>query len=90
MNINYFGQGENLYLKRVPFKKGNYELSFKIPKEKISGKKIKTPKEVQDILFRNAYVSPKKPVFQDVYFRDLEFYEIDLKDTRNVKLERVE
>lgn len=91
MNLKcYCGQEENLFLKNLPFKKGNYELSFKRSNEKKLGKEIKMPKEVQNILFKNAYVSPKKPVYQDVYFRDMEFYEIDLKDTTNVKLERIE
>lgn len=91
MNIKcYCGQEENLFFKNLPFKKGNYELTFKTPKEKIFGKKIKTAKEVQNVLFKDTYVSDKKPVYQDVYFKDIEFYEIDLKDTINVKLKRIE
>lgn len=90
MNINYYGQGENLYLKSLQFKKGNYKLSFKKPTEKIIGSKIKNLKGVQNFLFKNAYVSPKKPVFQNVYFKNIEFHGVDLKDTINVKLVRIE
>lgn len=84
------GQERNYYFKNLIFQKRNYELSLKETNEKKLGKKIKTLKEIQDILFKGAYVSDKKPIFQDVYFKDIEFYEINLRDTINVRLARIE
>ena len=85
------GQESNHYFKNLKFKKGNYELSFQLNKEKILGKQIKTPKEVQDILFKNSYIWwDVKGEFKNLYFKDLKFIEIDLKDTINVKLKLIE
>lgn len=91
MNIKCFCRQENnLFFKNITFRKGNYELSFKKPNEKIKGKEIKTSMQMQNIIFKNAYSSLREPVFQDKYFQDLEFYEINLKDTINVKLKSIE
>ncbi|CAA0213733.1 hypothetical protein ACE1MK_04970 [Tenacibaculum maritimum] len=105
MNIKCFcRQEDNLYFKNLKFKKGNYKLNFSFSKvynkksekyEKVKsvilGKEIKTTKEIQNILFKNAdYEQLKKPNYKDTYFRDLKFLEINLKDTINVKLIQIE
>ncbi len=104
MNIKcYCGQEANIYIKNLKFKKGNYNLSFNFPriynektkkyeKDKILilGKEIKTTKETQNIVFKNAVYTPlEKKIFKDVYFKNLKFIVIDLKDTTNVKLEQI-
>lgn len=98
MNIKcYCGQEWNLYFKNLDFKKGNYELTFTYPNlvysvNFISGSEINTPKEIQNILFKNAYPwwEYGNRDFRDMYFKDLKFIKIDLSDTANVKLEKVE
>jgi hypothetical protein len=101
---NYCGRGgHNYYFKNLKFQKGGYEINYNYSKkynekEKryendlkyVLGAQIKTPKEVQGVLLKNAYVSPKKPAFQDLYFKDLKFYEIDLQDKINVQLKQLE
>lgn len=90
MNIKCFcGQERNYYFKNLGFKKGNYELKFKMPKKSTIGSKIETAKEVQDIIFKNTYVSDENPTQKDKYFKDLKFIEIDLNDTINVKLTEI-
>ncbi|MDN3674489.1 hypothetical protein QWY99_15720 [Flavobacterium branchiarum] len=60
----------------------------------ILGKQIRVPKEVQQILFQNFYIrwndvdNPIKS--KDLYFKDLYFIEIDLKDSTSVKLKKIE
>ncbi|MET3047018.1 hypothetical protein [Flavobacterium covae] len=84
------GQERNYYFKNFTFKKGYYELSFTYSKDKIFGSEIKTTKEIQNTLFKNSYVSDENPTQKDKYFKDLKFIEIDLKDTTNVKLKRID
>ncbi|AZA76556.1 hypothetical protein EG347_02950 [Chryseobacterium sp. G0186] len=94
------GQERNYYFKNLPFKKGNYNLSFDIPKkynretktyEKdikyIYGSGITAVKEMQNTLFKNAYIPSNEQTKRDLYFKDLKFVEIDIKDTTNVHLE---
>lgn len=105
MNVKCFcGQEQNLYFTNLTFKKGKYELDFSFPnkyneKNKnfdyqinyIFGKEIKSPKEVQKILFKNAYPWwESQRHFKDLKFKDLKFIEVDLNDTINVKLKKVE
>ncbi len=101
MNISCkCGQFQNYYFKNLDFKKGNYELKFDFiekydeetkkhkPQIKyILGNEITTSKEVQNILFKNTYENSAQ---QDKYFRDLKFIEIDLRDTLNTKLIKIE
>ncbi|MDN3674487.1 hypothetical protein QWY99_15710 [Flavobacterium branchiarum] len=60
----------------------------------ILGKQIRVLKEVQQILFQNTYSrwydidNPIKS--KDLYFKDLKFVEIDLKDSTSVKLKKIE
>jgi hypothetical protein len=89
-------QYTNIYFKNLEFKKGTYELLvhfelYRSLKKIISGNQIKTPKEVQNILFRNAYPWGENGdrKFGDMYFKDLKFIEINLADTVNVKLRKV-
>jgi hypothetical protein len=96
--------GTNYYFKNLEFKKGSYELRIEYTKkyntkekrfEKdikyIFGKEIHTSKEVQNILFKNAnYEILRNPKYLDLYFKDLKFIEIDLKDTINVKLKKLD
>jgi hypothetical protein len=85
------GQERNYYFKNFEFKKGYYKLEIKeLPKERLSGSQIQTPKEVQSILFKNAYVPPDEPVQRDVYFKNLKFREIDVSNTINIQLKKVE
>lgn len=91
MNIRCFCRQEyNIYIKNLEFKKGHYELKFEMPKNKILGSDIETPIDLQKILFKNTYVPDEKPIQKDKYFKDLKFVEINLKDTVNVKLTKIE
>lgn len=83
-------QKHNYYFKNLDFQRGNYKLNFEIKKEKLFGRNVITQKEVQNILFKDIYVSDKKFASQDAYLKDIEFYEVDFKDTINVKLKRIE
>lgn len=101
MNIKcYCPQGVNYIFRNIQFRKGTFNVSFDFPKKYneqtkkyvelkniISGSQIKNTKEIQNVLFTSAYVSPVEPMQKDIYFKDLEFIEINLKDTVNVKLE---
>jgi hypothetical protein len=92
MNIKCFcGQERNYYFKNIEFKKGIYELEFKISDYNINGTQIIAQKEQQNILFKNAYPWGESGDrdFRDTYFKDLRFIEIDLADTVNVKLKKV-
>ncbi|MEO8240645.1 MAG: hypothetical protein ABI576_21250 [Flavobacterium sp.] len=101
MNLKIKNQYNNLYLKNIQFKKGNYELDFlpdnyknrmKILSNYIKGNQIETTKEVQNIFFNNAFIeSTGNPITsnKNLYFKDLKFIEIDLKDSTNVKVIKV-
>lgn len=104
MNIKcYCGQEENIYFKNLKFTKGNYELSFDFPKKYNSqtkkyerkktytfGKHIKTKKETQKILFKNAdYKQLRNPKYKNLYFKSLKFIELDINDTVNVNLKKI-
>lgn len=98
--------GHNYYFKNLKFQKGDYEINYNYSKkynekEKryendikyVLGKQIKIPKEVQDVLLTNAFIEfTGNPTTssKDTYFKDLKFIEVDLFDTINVKLERIE
>ncbi|ELY2018411.1 hypothetical protein SL053_002336 [Flavobacterium psychrophilum] len=82
--------GNYYYFKNIEFQKGNYEFKIENRKNRILGKQIKTSREVQNILFRNAYPWWKKnDDFKDMYFKDLQFFQFDIKDTINVKLKKL-
>lgn len=94
------GQERNYYFKNLPFKNGNYNVSFDFPKkynketktyEKdikyIYGSGIIAVKEIQNILFKNAYISSNERTKRDLYFKDLKFIEVDVQDTTNVHFE---
>lgn len=96
------GQERNYYFKNLDFKKGNYELKFEFPKKYnadkkkyenetkyILGSKINMNNEMLNVLFKETYVPNKKPIFQNVYFKDLKFTEIDINDSINVKLKKI-
>jgi hypothetical protein len=84
------GQERNYYFKNLEFKEGYYKLRLEeLPEENILGSRIKTPIEVQSIFFKNTYVPPDEPTQRDIYFKNLEFIEVDLKDTINVKIKKV-
>lgn len=103
MNIKcYCTQGVNYIFRNLQFKKGTFNVSFDFPKKYneqtkkyvelkniISGNQIKNTKEIQKVLFTNFYVSPDEPIQKDIYFKDLEFIEINLKDSINVKLDKI-
>ncbi|ELY2018563.1 hypothetical protein SL053_002493 [Flavobacterium psychrophilum] len=98
------GQGQNYFFKDLQFQKGAFELSFYFQKKYneqtkkyesqinyILGNQIKTPSDAQNILFENAdYEMLRKPKFKNLYFKDLKFIEIDIKDSINVKLKRLD
>ena len=85
------GQERNYYFKNFEFKKGYYELKIKeLSEENILGNQINTPNEGQSILFKNAYVPPDEPVIRDVYFKNLKFREVDVSNTINIQLKKVE
>lgn len=78
----------NFYLKDIKFKKGYCIVQYKKPMQKTLGSKIKTPKSVQNILFKNAlnHSSGGKNSERDLMFKYLKFMVIDFSDTVNVKL----
>ncbi len=97
------GQEANYSFKNLKFQKGNYELDFEYPiaynesikkyERKIKyvlGKEIKSSKELQNLIFNKTYISSEKTTQKDEYFKELKFIEIDLKDTVNVKLKRID
>ena len=81
-------QHYNFYFKNIPFKEGYYlvEISELKWKETIKGSEISVPEELQNILFLDADAA-RTNTAQNIYFKDLEFIVIDLKDTENVKIE---
>ena len=59
----------------------------------VKGSQIESPKEVQHILFNNAFIDATanpETTFKNTYFKDLEFIEVDLADTMNVRLKKNE
>jgi hypothetical protein len=98
------GQEQNYFFRNLEFQKGKFELSFTFPKKQnvqtnkyesqinyILGNQIKTPQEVQSVLFKNSYIWwETKGEFKNIFFKDLKFVEIDLKDSINVKLKKIE
>lgn len=96
-------QEQNLIFENFKFQKGNFELIYDFQKKYndsikkyepkiryVYGYQIKVSKSVQNILFKNAYPwSEEKNNFKNLYFKDLKFIEIDLKDSTNVKLEKL-
>ncbi len=98
------GQAVNYFLINIKFQKGKFELNLDFPRKfneqtkkyesqinYILGNQIKTSKEVQNILFKNSYMWwESKGEFKDFYFKDLKFIEIDLKDTINNKLKKLD
>ena len=76
--------------KNIPFKKGYYlvKISELKGKETIKGSEISVPEELQNILFLDADAA-RTTTAQNIYFKDLEFIVIDLKDTKNVKIEPI-
>lgn len=80
----------NFYFKNIPFKEGYYlvEISELKWKETIKGSEISVPEELQNILFLDADAA-RTTTAQNIYFKDLEFIVIDLKDTKNVKIEPI-
>ena len=97
-------QNINYYIKNLKFKKGEYQLKFTFPRKYNSktkkyelhkkyafGNEVKTSKEVQSALFKNAdYEQLRTPKYKDLYFKDMKFIVIDLKDTLNVKFKKIE
>jgi hypothetical protein len=98
------GQEQNHFFKNLKFQKGKFELSYNFPQiydeqtkkyqsriDYIFGNKIKTTKKIQSILFKNSYVWwETKGKFKDIYFKDLKFIKIDLNDSTNVKLKKLD
>jgi hypothetical protein len=102
MDLEFSSQYNNLYFKNFIFKKGYYKLDY-LPnnyqkrKNMLSthsrGSRIETPKEVQHMLFKNAFIDATanpETTFKDTYFKDLKFIEIDISDTINVKFKKAE
>lgn len=79
--------GENYYLKNLKIKDGKYKLTYK-KGTRIKGNQIKVSDSIQNVIFKNIRLNQfKNP--EDIYFKNLEFTVIDLSDTLNVKLEKV-
>lgn len=84
------GQERNYYFKNLEFKKGNYELNFNSPKMKIQYQEIDSLNRVKNIFFKNTYVPEEELSIRDLYLYDIRFYYIDLHDTINVRLRKVD
>lgn len=84
------GHDINFFIKDMPFEKGIYNINildynFKL----LKGDAIITNKYLKEILFINSYYfnyDRKRSSFKNLFWKDLEFYKIDLKDTSNVEL----
>ncbi|WP_106915684.1 hypothetical protein [Chryseobacterium aurantiacum] len=88
------GQEKNYYIKNLEFKRGNYNLSFDNKESQngikyITGSDIITMKEMQKTLFKNTYVPSNETTKRNLYFSDLKFIEINVKDTANVYLQEI-
>ncbi|AZA98650.1 hypothetical protein EG359_03065 [Chryseobacterium joostei] len=95
------GQEKNYYIKNLEFKRGNYNLNFELPKDNkenkasekdikyIAGSEIINVKEMQKTFFKNTYSPSNEPTKRDLYFSDLKFIEIDVKNTANVYLQEI-
>ena len=95
------GQEKNYYIKNLEFKRGNYNLNFNLPKNNkenkasekdikyIVGSEIVNVKEMQKAFFKNTYSPYNEPTKRDLYFSDLKFIEIDVKNTANVYLQEI-
>lgn len=94
------GQFRNYYFRNLEFKKGNFDLNFDfgtqyneqtkryemIRPSIILGSQIENSKDIQNILFKESYFFEEESSPKNLYFKDLKFYEINLKDTVRVKL----
>ena len=80
-------ENQNYYLKNLKIEEGNYKLVYK-KGIKIKGSEIKVSDSIQNTLFKNirANIHTKS---KNIYFKDLEFVVLDLADTLNVKLKKV-
>ena len=81
------GRNKNYYIKNLKVKEGKYELTYNRT-IKTEGDKINVSDSIQNTLFKNIkpniHTKPK-----NIYFKDLEFVVLDLADTLNVKLKKV-
>lgn len=78
---------QNYYLKNVKIKEGNYKLTYN-RRARIKGEQMKVSDSIQNLLFKNIRVSESSNP-KNIYFKNLEFTILDLSDTLNVKLEKV-
>ena len=80
-------ENQNYYLKNLKIEDGNYKLTYK-KGIKIKGSEIKVSDSIQNTLFKNirANIHTKS---KNIYFKDLEFVVLDLADTLNVKLKKI-
>ncbi|ELY2018136.1 hypothetical protein SL053_002049 [Flavobacterium psychrophilum] len=88
MNIIFgYGNGKNVYINSLEFKKGNYQIIVDIysnPKKYLL-KKQEIPK--QKIISKNVLIK-KEHIRKDIELKDMIFYEVNLKDTINSKIEK--
>jgi len=93
----FCGQEKNYYFKEIEFKKEVYFVSFlndsphvSVNKSvyEITGEKIKTPKSVHNVLFKNTLIHKPKEGYshENLSFKDIKFKVINFSDTINVKL----
>ena len=89
----YLPPYRNYYIKNLEFKNGTYFLNIQhdyAELEKVTGCNIKTPKYLQNILFKDYVknIYPTSTKYEDKYFKYLKFIVIDFIDV-NVKLESI-
>ena len=80
-------KNKNYYIKNLKVKEGKYTLTYN-KTIKIKGDKINVSDSIQNTLFKNMRLNQFKDL-EDIYFKDLEFVVLDLADTLNVKLKKV-
>ncbi len=85
MNIMFFCGNHNIYIKNFEFKKGDYIIQASLNPEPKKLNKEETPK--QKVICKNVLISGEGR--KDIELKDMLFYEIDLKDTVNVEIEKV-
>ena len=84
------GQAYNAYFKNFKFQKGKFNLKDDSKNKIIKGRDISTSKNLQNIIIKNVNPWDGKGNFLNYKYQDIKFREIDLLDTINVHLKKVE
>jgi hypothetical protein len=86
------GQQRHLFLKNLHFEKGQFNLEVKIPMEaQIEGKGIASDDKLNALLLKNVWDQISYPrILEDVPFEKMRFHLIDLKNTTDNVMKKVD